>query len=139
MEINMLQHKKILEEKIPKIKKTLSIVKFLISRRESKSDKPIITKFKLNDTLYAKVKVENTGTIFLWLGANIMLKYTLEEARELLASKLAAALRLLTNAEEDLEFLRDQITTMEVSILLKRRKYKRDWLSGDEEQTACGC
>jgi prefoldin subunit 5 len=45
-----------------------------------------------------------------------MLEYTLEEALELLSSKLEGAETNLTNTEEDLEFLREQITTMEVNI-----------------------
>jgi phage protein D len=39
----------------------------------------------------------------------------LEEAEELLKSKLGTAKTSLNNAIEDLEFLRDQITTMEVN------------------------
>lgn len=41
----------------------------------------------------------------------------MEEAEELLQSKLNTASLSKSNAEEDMEFLRDQITTMEVSIL----------------------
>lgn len=44
-----------------------------------------------------------------------MLEYPVEEAAELLASKLSAALKTLKNTEEDLAYLRDQITTMEVN------------------------
>lgn len=46
-----------------------------------------------------------------------MLEYTYEEAKDLLTSKVASAKTSLKNTIEDLEFLRDQITTMEVSIL----------------------
>lgn len=46
-----------------------------------------------------------------------MLEYTCEEAKDLLTSKLETAKTSLKNTLEDLEFLRDQITTMEVSIL----------------------
>lgn len=44
-----------------------------------------------------------------------MLEYTIEEAIELLKSRLAAAKETLMTAEEDLEFLRENITTMEVN------------------------
>ena len=46
-----------------------------------------------------------------------MLEYTLQEAKDLLEQKLNTAQTTLKNVLEDLEFLRDQITTMEVSIL----------------------
>lgn len=44
-----------------------------------------------------------------------MLEYTLEEAVELLTNKLDAAERNLKGVVEDLEFLREQITVMEVN------------------------
>ena len=39
-----------------------------------------------------------------------MLSYPIDEAEELLASKLSAAKHSLTNCTEDLDFLREQIT-----------------------------
>jgi uncharacterized protein YerC len=44
-----------------------------------------------------------------------MLEYPVEEAAQLLASKLSTAQKTLKNTEEDLAYLRDQITTMEVN------------------------
>ena len=48
-----------------------------------------------------------------------MLEYTLQEAKELLENKLDTNQNALKNVLEDLEFLREQVTTMEVSILFK--------------------
>jgi hypothetical protein len=42
--------------------------------------------------------------------ANVMLSYTVEEAEVLLNSKLNSAKTSLSNCEEDLDFLREQIT-----------------------------
>lgn len=44
-----------------------------------------------------------------------MLEYPVEEAADLLSSKLEGALKTLKNTDEDLAYLRDQITTMEVN------------------------
>ena len=61
-----------------------------------------------------------------------MLSYTQDEAIELLSSKLSAAKQSLTNTVEDLEFLREQVTIMEVNTArcynwdVKRRREKRD-------------
>lgn len=61
-----------------------------------------------------------------------MLSYTQDEAAELLSSKLSAAKQNLANAVEDLEFLREQITVMEVNTArcynwdVKRRREKRE-------------
>lgn len=45
-----------------------------------------------------------------------MLEYPITEARDLLQSKLDTAKKTMGQVDEDLEFIRDQITTMEVNI-----------------------
>ncbi len=49
--------------------------------------------------------------------ANVMLEYDIDEAQALLEKNLSTASRNLETLEEDLDFLRDQFTTTEVSIL----------------------
>jgi len=49
--------------------------------------------------------------------ANVMLEYTLGDAELLLTKNHNAALKSLEVVENDLGFLRDQTTTIEVSIL----------------------
>ena len=77
--------------------------------RQSESE-PIETTFELNETLYAKALISATDEVYLWLGANVMLAYPIDEAVGLLESKLSSAQEGLTNCEEDLDFLREQIT-----------------------------
>ena len=60
-----------------------------------------------------------------------MLEYPLEEAAELLANKLNAAERNIKGIIEDLEFLREQITVMEVNTA---RVYNYDVRRRREEQ-----
>ncbi|KAI8365929.1 Prefoldin subunit-domain-containing protein [Radiomyces spectabilis] len=114
MEINLLQRRKVLEEKIPEIEKTIAMVEYLTEKQAS--DEPVYSDFELNDTLYAQAKLEASGTVYLWLGANVMLEYSFAEATDLLTSKLTTAKSSLKDTVEDLLFLRDQITTMEVNI-----------------------
>ncbi|KAL9122960.1 MAG: hypothetical protein Q9187_000485 [Circinaria calcarea] len=113
MEVNTQRRAAGLKDKIPDIQKTLDTVRFLQTRKPD-SD-PIETTFELNDTLYAKALIPPTEEVYLWLGANVMLAYPLSEAEMLLDSKLAAAKQNLANCEEDLDFLREQITTLEVA------------------------
>nr|GAT55342.1 predicted protein [Mycena chlorophos] len=150
MDSNLAQRRASLEDKIPDIKKTLRMVEFLHERREGKgkavdeddlddedadgdaASKPLTTTFELNDTLYAEAELEDTDTVYLWLGANVMLSYKLPEAIELLKSKLTAAEGSLQNTIEDLEFIREQITIMEVNTArlynwdVKRRRERRE-------------
>ncbi|KAI9268778.1 Prefoldin subunit-domain-containing protein [Sporodiniella umbellata] len=105
--------RKVLEEKIPEIEKTIAMVDLLTEKKDTQE--PLYTDYELNDTLYAKARIEATGSVYLWLGANVMLEYSCEEAKDLLTSKLDTAKNSRKNTMEDLEFLRSQITTMEVN------------------------
>jgi hypothetical protein len=142
MEVNLLSRRKSLESKIPEIDKTLQVVTYLMTRKVmiislnylliyfiKDSDEPIETQYELADTLWANAKIPPTETVNLWLGvcyyivnkytthiqANVMLEYPLEEARDLLTEKLGKAKQSLKEVKEDLDFLREQITTMEVN------------------------
>ncbi|KAL6914193.1 hypothetical protein FSHL1_011866 [Fusarium sambucinum] len=114
MEMNLQKRMGGLKEKIPDIQKTLDSVKFLKLRKDD--DEAIETTFELNDTLYSKAKIPATEEVYIWLGANVMLSYPIDEAETLLSSKLSTAKTSLSNCEEDLDFLREQITTMEVAV-----------------------
>jgi len=117
MDANLTQRRQGLEEKIPDIKKTLTMVEYLQERRvsvaslycllifqlanliwanepqEGKSKanpfedqgddlededeeadgpkEPLKATFELNDTLYAEAELEETDTVFLWLGVRV--------------------------------------------------------------------
>ncbi|KAF7943488.1 hypothetical protein EAE96_011412 [Botrytis aclada] len=113
MEVNQQKRIAGLKINMPDIQKTLDTVRFLKTRKEGAD--PIQATFELNDTLYAKATIPATEEVYLWLGANVMLAYPIDEAEELLSNRLAAAKQSFANCEEDLDFLREQITTMEVA------------------------
>ncbi|KAH6560261.1 hypothetical protein BASA50_005168 [Batrachochytrium salamandrivorans] len=114
MQTHALQRQESLDSKIPEIKKSLDMVIFLQTKQESVE--PIEAEFELSDTLWTKARIPPTGKVNIWLGANVMLEYTIEEAKELLSSKLNSASISREQVKEDLEFLREQITTMEVNM-----------------------
>lgn len=114
MEANTARRAAGLRDKIPDIKRTLETVRFLRTREEG--DEPLKTRFELNDTLFATAEVPYTEEVYLWLGANVMLAYPVAEAETLLVDKLEAAQTSLTNCEEDLDFLREQITVSSVHL-----------------------
>lgn len=71
MEVNMLQKKRNLDEKIPEIRKTLEMVQFLESEAaEGDDSKEIETLYELNDTLFATANIKPTGKVCLWLGVS---------------------------------------------------------------------
>lgn len=69
-----------------------------------------------------------------------MLSYSLPSAISLLKSKLQTAETSLKNAIEDLEFLREQLTVMEVNTArvynwdVKRRREKRERGEGETKE-----
>lgn len=87
-------------------------VEELSSIVQSNPNSDLETNFELNDTLYARASISpaDAEEVYLWLGANVMLAYPLGEAQSMLAEKLSAAELSLGHCEEDLEFLREQIT-----------------------------
>ncbi|XP_030065858.1 prefoldin subunit 3 isoform X1 [Microcaecilia unicolor] len=114
MELNLSQKKRRLKSQIPEIKQTLEILKHMQKKKESTD--PMETRFLLADNLYCKASVPPTNKVCLWLGANVMLEYDIDEAQALLEKNLSTATRNLDSAEEDLDFLRDQFTTTEVNM-----------------------
>ncbi|KZP27876.1 Prefoldin, subunit 3 [Athelia psychrophila] len=161
MDTNLTQRRQGLEEKIPDIKKTLAMVEYLLERREGKgkasaedeeeddldededeksAPKPLTTTFELNDTLFAEAVLEETEEVHLWLGANVMLSYKLPAAVDLLRTKLATAESTLATTIEDLAFLREQTTVMEVNTArvynwdVKRRRLRRERGEVDEKE-----
>ncbi|CCC71892.1 hypothetical protein NCAS_0I02240 [Naumovozyma castellii] len=102
-----------LKTRIPDIDNTLKICHTL----QLQEDGTLETNYQLNDTLFTKAVIQ-TGEdlkVGLWLGADVMLEYPLDEAIELLEKKLADAKENLEVCTEDVEFLRENITTMEVN------------------------
>jgi len=143
-----------LREKLPEMRKSLDTVKFLRLQQESassvdeeglddeKADAGLIeTTYALQDTLYAHATVDakELDSVYLWLGANVMVAYPLEEAESMLTEKLQKAKESLKAADEDLEFIRVQTTTLEVATARVHNwdvgeKRKRKEAGGEKEK-----
>lgn len=111
MELNLLSKKRRLLSQIPELKRSLTMIEQL----EKQSDE-FETQFLLSDQIFAKAVIPPTQNVFLWLGANVMLEYTLEDAKKLLSDNIATASKNMNCVEHDLDFLRDQFTTTEVNM-----------------------
>uniref|UniRef100_A0A5F8GVK7 Prefoldin subunit 3 n=1 Tax=Monodelphis domestica TaxID=13616 RepID=A0A5F8GVK7_MONDO len=79
MELNLTQKKRRLKNQIPDIKQTLHILKYMQKKKET--TKPLETRFLLADNLYCKAFIPPTDKVCLWLGANVMLEYDINEAQ----------------------------------------------------------
>merc|ERR1711907_696317 len=124
MENQMAQHRNAIASKKPEIEKSLAMLKKLIEKRDN-GDGSMQTHFQLGNCLYANadVPVNEDSRVCLWLGANVMLEYTYDEAVELLTGNKTQAVETVESLDEDLDFIKDQITTTEVNIA---RVYNQD-------------
>ena len=87
MEAQLLRSRQSLRVKLPDIKKTLEMVAMLKSKHQEQ-EKAVETNFLVSDNIWAKAKVPNeTGKVGLWLGANVMVEYTYDDALKLLTKK----------------------------------------------------
>ena len=116
MESNLHRSRESLKTKLPDIKKTLETVIMLKSKHEG-DQKELNTNFLLSDNIWAKARIPNTtGKVGLWLGANVMVEYSYTEALVLLGKNLANAEAKIKETEDDIDFVKDQITTTEVNL-----------------------
>lgn len=106
--------KRRLLNQVPELKSTLAILGHVMEQKDA--DESISTDFLLADSLYAKATIQPTDTVCLWLGANVMLEYGTPEAKELLSGNLSMAETNLVVIQEELDTLKDALTTTEVNM-----------------------
>ncbi|XP_065201993.1 prefoldin subunit 3 [Planococcus citri] len=116
MELNLLAKKKRLKNQMPDLEKSLDMIHLLKKRKAEASEEKIMTEFLLSEQLYSKAVIKPSDTVYLWLGANVMLEYSLDDAAELLTKNIETAKKQEASVEQDLDFLRDQFTTTEVNM-----------------------
>ncbi|XP_058462620.1 prefoldin subunit 3 [Malaya genurostris] len=132
MEFNIISRKRRLRQQIPDLAKSIEMVTILKSQTDDQE-----TQFLLSEGVFVKTRIPPSKTVCLWLGANVMLEYPLDEADELLRQNKNSAEVNLKCLEHDQEFLRDQITTTEVNMArvhnydVKKRQAKK--VTEDEE------
>lgn len=116
MESQLVRQKASLKGKVPEIKRTLEMVAMLKQKHEG-DEKEVDANFLISDNIWAKAKCpNNTGKVGLWLGANVMVEYVFDDALVLLGKNLQNAQTKFNETEDDLDYLKEQTTTMEVNI-----------------------
>jgi len=127
LDSSLTRQKKSFQEKIPDLTNALQVISWLQQQRptvpsqetgSSASEEETETTFELADNIYATAIVtkKDPQVVYLWLGANVMVEYSLEEAESLLKENLDGARDKIQQLEKELSFLREQMTTTEVNI-----------------------
>lgn len=115
VEMKLLAQQRDLQAKIPDIEKCLDVVATLQVKKGT--GEPLIADFEVSEGIYSRARIEDdTDYVCLWLGANVMLEYSCEEATSLLQKNLENAKASLEVLVADLQFLRDQVTITQVTI-----------------------
>ncbi|BBN16439.1 hypothetical protein MPTK1_7g06320 [Marchantia polymorpha subsp. ruderalis] len=113
-EMKLLAQRRDLQAKIPDIRKCVEIVGTLLAKKGT--GEAMKVDFELAEGIYSRATIPEADSVCLWLGANVMLEYTCEEAMSLLQNNLENATGSLKATIEDMQFLRDQVTVTEVTI-----------------------
>lgn len=101
MEYNLSARRRKLRIQIPDLVKSLEMIEVLKDQNED-----MATQFLLSEQVFLKTTVPPTKTVCLWLGANVMLEYPLDEAKVLLKQNMESAEQNLKCLEHDQDFLR---------------------------------
>ena len=124
-EAQLQQRQGRLKDKVPELEKSLSLVRTLLEKQEraqeNEDDDSLATgiaRFSLADNIYAKAELDykNNNIVNLWLGANVMLEFTYQEAIDFLSQNQERAKKEYKETLIDLAFVRDQIVTSEVTV-----------------------
>lgn len=114
VEMKLLAQQRDLQAKIPDIEKCLDVVSTLQAKKGS--GEALLADFEVSEGIYSRARIEDADSVCLWLGANVMLEYSCEEANTLLQNNLENAKASLEVLIADLQFLRDQVTITQVTI-----------------------
>ncbi|XBW38427.1 hypothetical protein QEN19_004015 [Hanseniaspora menglaensis] len=105
------------------ISTNLKVIKLLLLEKDDEDiedeEEDDEIQYELEDGLYTFAtipKQNDKNTVSLWLGAGILMEFTYEEALQVLQEKHDTYNVKISEIMEDLEWLREQKTTMEVNI-----------------------
>lgn len=117
-EEKLVKSKDSLQEKIAEVERALKAVKTLQEKSSRCGDNAdhVQTHFELSDGIYVRAAIPPTETVCLWLGANVMVEYSHQEAVDLLTNNLASAQKSLSETHADISYLRDQLNTTDVNL-----------------------
>lgn len=129
-EANNVNTKRRLNTQLAEFDNSLKMLAELKRRRDEGA--AMTTQFRLADHVFAQATIPPADKIGLWLGASVMLEYSLEEGEALLKAKNQKAEKSLEMTNVLIDSLRENITTLEVNMArifnwdVKRRQLEKE-------------
>uniref|UniRef100_A0A1I7WIS7 Prefoldin subunit 6 n=1 Tax=Heterorhabditis bacteriophora TaxID=37862 RepID=A0A1I7WIS7_HETBA len=77
---------------------------------------PFETTHLVSEEVYTKAVVPKPDKVSIWLGANVMVEYDLDKAKDLLEKNKNSVTKVVDELTSELAYVKDQITTTEVNI-----------------------
>jgi len=111
---SLMQRRTRLRSKVDDLKQSLRLIAALKTRQEG--GKTAQTLFMLSDQCYATADIPPTDKICLWLGANVMVEYSINEADAFLSKELSSCEEKFNELRSNLDYVKDQLTTTEVNM-----------------------
>ncbi|EKE42791.1 hypothetical protein ENUP19_0054G0063 [Entamoeba nuttalli] len=97
---------------IEKVDETQSTLKYVILLEEKTNDQ-VKTKFEISNGLYLPVTINKPKTVNLWIGANVMMEYSFDEAKKMLNENIKTTQDRIEKLEIDRKHLTTEISKME--------------------------
>lgn len=111
LEANLQEKLARLAQKRDQVEANLNVLGVL---EGSQGSMPI--EYELGPGMFARASIKDCGKVQLWIGANTLAEYTVDDAKLFLERKLAETKESERELKADLSKVRDQITACEVTI-----------------------
>mmetsp|Transcript_7840 Transcript_7840/g.12857 ORF Transcript_7840/g.12857 Transcript_7840/m.12857 type:complete len:247 (+) Transcript_7840:74-814(+) len=115
-----LMENQLVKQKVGKIgqqeemKKNIQVCQHLKEKQESGASE-IRTQFEVADQLYSEGTIKEFETVAIWLGADVMMEFPVDEAIAFLEKRVEVSTQKIQTLQRDLDFTRTQINIVEVN------------------------
>ena len=96
------------------MKKNIKVCEYLKEKRKS-GESEIKTQFEVSDQLYSEGTIKEFDNVAIWLGANVMMEFPIDEAVQFLEKRIVISKQKIDDLQSDIDFTRKQINIVEVN------------------------
>mmetsp|Transcript_63682 Transcript_63682/g.77893 ORF Transcript_63682/g.77893 Transcript_63682/m.77893 type:complete len:213 (-) Transcript_63682:58-696(-) len=109
MERSLVKQKLTKIDQLNELKKNIEVTEYL------KNKNNIDLHFEVADQLYAEAEINDTKTVAIWLGAGVMLEFSIDEGISFLETRVNEVQNKVNELQNDIDFCRKQINICEVN------------------------
>ena len=114
MESQLVKQKMSKIDQKDEMKKNIKVCKYLKEKAKS-GESEIKTQFEVSDQLYSEGTIKEFDNVAIWLGANVMMEFPIDEAIEFLEKRIVISDEKINGLQNDIDFTRRQINIVEVN------------------------